>query len=44
MFYLTVIKSKFKIKILFNKKKGNYYFIKRIIINDIFKDFNNRMD
>lgn len=38
-----VIKSKLKLK-YYLIKKGNYYFIKRIIINDIFKDFNNRMD
>lgn len=42
--YSTATKSKFKAKIPFNKKKGNYHFTKRIIINDILKDSNNRMD
>lgn len=44
--YSTATKSKFKTKIPFNKKKGtgNYHFTKRIIINDILKDSNNRID
>lgn len=41
--YSTATKSKFKAKIPFNKK-GNYHFTKRIIINYILKDSNNRMD
>lgn len=40
--YSTATKSKFKAKI--QQKKGNYHFTKRIIINDILKDSNNRMD
>lgn len=37
-------KANLKLKYHSTKKKGNYHFTKRIIINDILKDSNNRID
>lgn len=42
---LTLRPPKANLKLKYHStKKGNYHFTKRIIINDILKDSNNRMD